>query len=144
MPRTALKQFNLSDSEIQVYIVCLSLGNQLVSTIAKKCGLKRTSAYSIIEKLTKKGFLTSFTKNNMKYYSALDTEVLLEKSKLKISESQNNLKKIENALPFLNNLLDKNKNKSKVEYFEGFEGLKSMYEDVIKVPFTHIEFESED
>lgn len=131
MPRQVLKSLGLNENEIKVYLTCLSLGQALVSTIARKCGLKRTSAYPIIEKLAKKGFLACFTKSHANYYSAIDPEILLDKCKNNLHQAKEDLDKMEKLLPVLNNLRGDLRSKTKLHFYEGLEGLKAMYEDVI-------------
>lgn len=130
MPRAVLESLGLSKKEITVYLTALSLGKALVSTIAKKCGMKRTSAYATIEKLVQKGFLASFSKNKINYYSAIDPEILVDKCKQKVKSAQENLYKMEKILPVLASL-NINVDKINVEFFNGFDGIKSMLNDVV-------------
>ena len=74
---------------------------------------------------------TYFTKNNTRYYSAVDPEVLLDKCKQKVHNAQNMMQKMEKILPIFENLKSNN-DKVKVQFFEEFEGIKSMFEDVLK------------
>lgn len=131
MPRTILKSLGLSNNEIKIYLTTLSLGQALISTISKKCGINRTSLYVIVEKLSKKGYLTYFIKNNVRYYSAVDPEVLFDKCKQNAHEAQNLMQKMEKMLPILNNLSSLT-DKVKVRNYEGFEGVKTMLNDVIQ------------
>lgn len=130
MPRATLKKLGLSENEIQVYLTTLSLKHALVSSIANKCGIKRTSTYAVIEKLTEKGFLTSFTKSGTKYYCAIDPEVLLDKCKQQVNNAQSALREMEKIMPILEGLQG-SEDKIRVQFFDGFEGLKAMFEDVL-------------
>lgn len=131
MIRETLKQLNLTETEVQVYVTCLSLGQTLVSTLAKKCGIKRTSAYAVVEKLMKKGLITSIVKNNVHYYLAVDPEVLLERFQQLASQAERNVFSFTKILPMLNNMKTEG-GRVHVQFFSGFEGLKSLYEDALK------------
>lgn len=131
MPRTVLKNLGLTDNEIKIYLTSLALNHAPVSIIAKKCGIKRTSAHTIIEKLAKKGFLTSFNKKNIKYFSAIDPEIIVDKCKENAQNANNMLKRIEYILPVLANLKSTYQNKTKLKFFEGFDGIKGLFNDAL-------------
>lgn len=133
MPRATLKKLGLSENEIQVYLTTLSLKNALVSSIASKCGLKRTSTYAVIDKLVEKGFLSSFTKNGTKYYCAVDPEVLVDKCKQNVSDAQNALRDMEKILPILSNL-QLYEDEIKVQLFDGFESVKTLLSELLHHP----------
>ena len=131
MIRETLKQLDLTETEIKIYITCLSLNQTLVSTLAKKCGIKRTSAYAVVEKLMKKGLITSIVKNNVHYYLAVDPEVILERFQQLASQAERNVFSFTKILPMLNNMRSE-ESKVHVQFFSGFESLKSMFYDVLK------------
>jgi sugar-specific transcriptional regulator TrmB len=126
--RNTLKQLGLNDQEVQIYLISLSLPQTPASIIAKKCWLKRTTIYPMIEKLCVKGLLSKFIKSNTTYYHALEPEILVEKFKQNSHNASIALKNIESFLPVLKNL-KWNQDEVKVSYFEGFEGLKNMLND---------------
>ena len=64
-----LEQLGLSEEEAKVYLAVLELGGSYVSAIAKKAGIHRVSCYHTLDNLKKKGVISSFTKDNIKYFS---------------------------------------------------------------------------
>lgn len=75
-----LRNYGLSNKEIDVYIACVSLGETNVQTLAKRAGTKRPTTYLILEDLVKKGLVESRkTKRGIEYYplhpKKLDTQI---------------------------------------------------------------------
>ncbi|HLD43419.1 MAG TPA: helix-turn-helix domain-containing protein [Candidatus Nanoarchaeia archaeon] len=131
MKEKALRKFGLSDREIRVYIVLLELGEALASKIAQKTDTPRTLVYDILEKLLDKGVVSYVIKSNKKYFSALEPSSLIEVLRNKEWEKE---KLVQEALPELLSLKHKDLDKkTKVEIYEGKEGVKTLFNDVLKV-----------
>ena len=67
---TTLNNLGLSDQESHIYLTLLKLGGSQASVIAKSVGLKRTTVYPILKKLTDSGFVTVYFRKNRRYYYA--------------------------------------------------------------------------
>ena len=131
MDYNVLKNLGMNDKEVKVYITCLSLRQAAVSTIAKRCDIKRTSTYAIVSKLIEKGFITVASKNNINYYAALSPEFLIENYKFTIREAQKNLQELEKNMPALEALKEKNV-PIKAKFFEGIENVAHSYIEFIQ------------
>jgi len=59
-----LKQIGLSDNEAKVYLAVLELKKGLVTTIAEKAGVNRTTAYDVLKYLNQKGLVVQYIENN--------------------------------------------------------------------------------
>ena len=115
----------LTENEAAIYLAALELGETIVSRLAKKAGIKRTTAYLVIESLKEKGLITSVKKNKVSVFFAEDPHKLhamLEQRKEKID-------KIMPQLLAFSNLIDK---KPEIRYFEGKDGIKEIYYDSLK------------
>src|SRR3989338_4179429 len=131
MKEEALRKFGLTDREIRIYLALLELGEALASKISERTNIPRTLVYDILENLLNKGVVSYVIKSNKKYFSALDPNSLIEVSKNKEEEKE---KLIKEALPELINLKHKELGKkAKVEVYEGKEGVKTVFNDVLKV-----------
>lgn len=131
MKEQALRKFGLSDREIRAYLVLLELGEALASRIAQKTDIPRTLVYDILEKLSDKGVVSYVIKSNKKYFSALEPDNLIEVLRNKEWEKE---KLLQEALPELLALRHKDLDKkTKVEIYEGKEGVKTLFNDVLKV-----------
>ncbi|MBS3072094.1 hypothetical protein J4408_03820 [Candidatus Pacearchaeota archaeon] len=122
----ALKEFGLAEKEVNIYLSNLKIGSNTANEISRKSGLQRELTYTILNRLEKKGLINHSIKNGIKFFDAVNPENLLKK----IEEKENLLKK---ALPHLN-LLKKEKSvlKPKTETFEGKEGIKSLFNNIIR------------
>ena len=61
-----LEKLGFSPKEADVYISLLELGSAVVSDVAKKAGINRSTAYVLLESLEKKGFVSVSEKDNIK------------------------------------------------------------------------------
>jgi len=115
----------LQEHEARVYLAALELNESTVLPIAKKAGVKRTYCYDILADLMKKGLITYFEKNNRRRYVAENPEKIADNLK-------NRLNDFKEALPELRSIYNTPTGKPKVRYYEGREGVISLYEEVIK------------
>jgi sugar-specific transcriptional regulator TrmB len=125
-----LQNLGLSDKESGVYIALLELGKGTVSEISKKAGISRTTGYDILVSLLNKGLVSISGKEPKQEYVAESPVSLidyLKKEKTKIEEEINRGQKIVNELNLIHNI----KNRPKIRFYEGKEGLKQVYEDTL-------------
>jgi len=123
--KEALEKFGLNHKEIKVYLSLLELGTATASDISKKTKILRQTVYDVILSLTQKGLIAYVAKSGKKYFEAArpDTfKYILKEKEIAIDE----------VLPKLESLQKMNKVKPKVEFYEGAEGLKTIYNDIIK------------
>jgi sugar-specific transcriptional regulator TrmB len=119
-----LKELNLNDNEIRVYLATLSLGSSKVSEIAKRSGLIRTTTYAILNSLINKGLVSVVIKNDITFFQAADPNQL-------VNILDEKKKKISSILPYLEQIKKTINNKHKVELFEGRDGLKTVFNDLV-------------
>ncbi|TSD02592.1 MAG: transcriptional regulator TrmB [Parcubacteria group bacterium Athens0714_16] len=117
----------LTENESGIYLAALELGETTVSRLAKKAGVKRTTAYLVIESLKDKGLITSIKKEAASVFFAEDPHKLHSM----LEERRNKIDKIMPQLLAFSNLIDK---KPEIRYFEGEEGIKDVYRDSLKFP----------
>ncbi|MFA6422577.1 MAG: helix-turn-helix domain-containing protein [Candidatus Buchananbacteria bacterium] len=116
-----INSFNFEEKEAKVYLASLELGNAKVSEIAKKCGLNRITVYEILKRLRSRGYAFSLTKNNIITFRVVDPDKLMKKMEEKLALSKD-------FLPALLMLKNNGRQRPKIEYFDGVEGLRSLYE----------------
>jgi HTH-type transcriptional regulator, sugar sensing transcriptional regulator len=117
----ALKNLGLNEKEAQVYIALLQMGQSTAYTVAKHSGLKKPTAYVILDGLIERGVVFMVPKTNTREYSAVSPEELfgIVKSRLESAEKE--------ALPELMALNKGQDHKVSVTYYEGLDGIKEMY-----------------
>lgn len=120
-----LEDMGLSENESRVYIASLSLGPSTVQNIAKAAEIKRTTVYTLIESLQKKGLMNIDIAGFKKIYNAASPEQL----ESVIDQKRENFKK---QLPDLLSLYNLKGGESFIKYYEGKEAVMSVYENILK------------
>lgn len=123
--RQALKEVGLTESEAEVYLILLNLGEATVYQIADQSKIARPNIYDTVKKLLEKGLATSISKNNKKYFKPVAPLKLLEI----IKDKEKNLSDL---LPELTKAYETKKAKPLIEIFEGAEGIKTIMNDMVK------------
>ncbi|MBN2086803.1 hypothetical protein JW758_00480 [Candidatus Peregrinibacteria bacterium] len=119
-----LEQLGLTEEESKVYLAILELGGSYVSSIAKKAGVHRVSCYHTLDNLIRKGIISTFTKDNIKYFSIESPRILVNQAEEKFHHAKKllpELLSITNALAY----------KPKIQYYEGLQGIKNIFEDTL-------------
>lgn len=124
MNTEALKEFGLNEKEAKVYLALLELGEAKAHKIAHKTGILRPTVYDVLEKLAEQGIVGSYEKRKVMYFVASDPEVI----KRKLLEKQ---RVFENLLPELKSVYNTLKAKPKIMFFEGVEGMKTVFENTL-------------
>lgn len=132
MLKEQLEKIGLAEKEAKVFLASLELGSSAVQEIAKKADINRATTYVIIEKLMKKGLMSSVEKGKKTYFQVEDPKRLLKL----LEEQEEGLKRKEEEfkkyLPELETLFNIAEEKPKVRFFEGKEGLIAIREDYFK------------
>jgi len=130
-----LKKIGFNEKESLVYIQLVRMGSLSASVLATKTEINRTTVYDIIEVLVKRGLISSFQKNGITYFKALDPRELInyiEREKIEhIKELDKQQKIIKDILPELISLENPESTKPKVTFFEGEKGMRQAYEDTL-------------
>jgi sugar-specific transcriptional regulator TrmB len=129
---TQLMSIGLSDKEARVYLATLELGPSSVQEIAKKSMVKRATTYVAIESLIDRGLISSFQKGKKRFFSATDPEQLLSvlsEQKKQIEEREGVVKSI---MKDLQALAVFSCHIPRVSYYEGWDGINSLREDILR------------
>lgn len=115
-----LKSLGLSEKEAKVYLVLLQLGTASVPSIAEKAGVKRPTAYLILDEIRKKGMATLLPRKDKVVYSAESPEKLLADQKRKEEM-------VKAKMPELLAIYNTKKEKPKVKYYQGEKEVRELY-----------------
>ncbi len=127
MKNNYLSASGLDEKESVAYMALLELGEATMSELVKKSGLKRSTLYFIVEALHKKRLVGIVKKGKKTVYSAEDPKRLLE-------QADENRRNLEYAMPELLSVANNIVKKPKVRFFEGEEGIKEVYRDMLRHP----------
>lgn len=133
--KTTLTSLGLSDKEAAVYISLLELGRGRVSTVARRAGMNRTTGYDILASLLEKGLVTVSGKEPVEEYAAESPEALARFFDREIETKKNQKEKALSVIPQLLSL-EKKQNRPTVKFYEGVDGIKSVYEDTLTAQET--------
>jgi sugar-specific transcriptional regulator TrmB len=120
-----LTNLGLSPNEAKIYLAALESGSASAQRIAQKAQIKRTTAYSVLEGMVKKGFILKTDKEGNAKFIAENPKNLAERFKTY-------QKSFENIMPELEAIHNERNVKPKVLFFEGEEGIIKVYEDTLK------------
>lgn len=128
-----LENLGLTKSEIKVYLTLLELNSASVAAIAEKSSLYRRNVYDSLAKLMKKGLVSFATVEKRRVFNVADPQRLVEFIDLRKKEVQvllPELKAIYKAPPVLDEVM----------VFKGKEGLKTIFENIIKAKLDYDKF----
>lgn len=128
-----LREIGLDENESQVYLASLSLGPSTVQKIARGAEIKRTTCYSVVGSLEKKGLMHVEARGFKKSYVAERPEKLEAVLELR----KERFKKL---LPDFTALYNLKGGESFIKYYEGLEAVKNVYELLISDVRPHDDY----
>ncbi len=120
-----IQTLGLSEHEVAVYLAALELGEGNIQEISRKSGVKRTSIYNFIDTLKERQLLSEIKKGKRKLYSAVSPYYLVDEQKSKVAS-------VERLIPQLLAIQNSVKNKPRVSFYEGVEGMTEVYNMVLR------------
>ena len=120
-----LESLGLSKRESRVYLSLIEIGPTTTSKIIRKTGIASSKIYDVLEKLEHKGLVTYILKNGKMEFHPVNPEKLLDILK----EKEATLNEI---LPNLKELYKGDAEEIQAEIYKGKEGIKSLFEDIIR------------
>ncbi|MFH0837842.1 MAG: helix-turn-helix domain-containing protein [Patescibacteria group bacterium] len=132
--KQALEAIGLSKIEVDAYLTLLkTAGAQPASILANRMGINRTTAYKALINLSKLGLATKTMKHGIICFFTEDPEDTL---KSLVEEKRTILKEVNTtilaALPSLIVGEEGSLHLPKIRYYEGVDGIKQVYEAVLK------------
>ncbi len=119
-----LQAIGLQDTEAQLYLAGLQLGSAPASEYAKSTSINRITAYNMLEQLVRRGHFAVVKKVRGKWYAPVAPEYLA-------LEARKNADALQRVLPELRSMQGKQERKPHVRFFEGWEGMRRVYEDTL-------------
>lgn len=126
-----LNKIGLTEGEIKVYDAILEIGECTKTALAKKSGISPSNIYDVTNRLIEKGIVSKVDKNGVAHFSCANPRHILDfiDSKQKDLEKE---REIANALlPTLLLKFSQTKESTNVEAFHGWNGMKTVFEDLI-------------
>lgn len=121
----ALREYGLTNKEIEVYLALLPLGSINLQEIARRIDLPRTTIYNTLNYLSSKGLVSKIIKGHVTFFEATDPKKL-------INDIEEKKKLLTSVLPELEVLKKQIKESSSVEIYEGFKGISTILSEVFR------------
>ncbi len=119
-----LLNLGLTEKEANVYLALLGLEKATAYTVGIRSKLKNATAYVVLNNLVSKGFALKIPQKDKHYFIAKSPRECIAIAQEKLSTTKE-------MLPELLAIQKKADEKVSVAYFEGFEGIKKMYDQLI-------------
>ncbi|HEY1075002.1 MAG TPA: helix-turn-helix domain-containing protein [Patescibacteria group bacterium] len=126
-----IHELGLSPKEEVVLIALIELGAAQVTRIAQKANLNRTTCYDILEHLNILGLVGYVADQKKKTFVAEPPETLVSYLERRSKQFAAKAEEVRKALPELKAKYSERGRGPKIRFYEGKEGLKTVYEDTL-------------
>lgn len=135
-----LQEIGFSKKEAAIYLANLKIGANRASVIAKEAKIQRSTAYMIMENLSKKGFLMEFKKENLKFYTAADPKIILNHLRYQQMDFGSKITFLSENIGRFNSLKTKYHISPQINLITGENGIIYAYESMLaeKMPIKSI------
>jgi len=124
-----LAQIGLSEKEAEIYEIMLGMEKVPASMVLSQTNQKRTTVYSILEELAKKGLVEKDESGAIIRFRARHPYALKEFMESQISNIKTASDKLDAVLPEFINVYQQSQNMPGVKFYEGLEGVKKVLDD---------------
>ena len=131
MLRDTLISLGLSREEARIYLCLLEYGTSSASNIARHTKIGRVNCYHHLDKLLQKGLISTSSKSKIKQFTAENPKVL-------INQEIERLNQAKALVPELLAMSSHNPLKPKILFFEGKDGIKSVFQEMIQTQTEEI------
>lgn len=129
--REKLREFGFTAKEAAVYYALLELGSSVVSDIAKRAAVKRSTAYVILDALSGRGMVSTSSRRGVKLYQAAPVERLVQHMDGMAKRYAVYARAARKLVPELKRSVAPRVATPRVQLFEGPEGIKTVYGETL-------------
>lgn len=120
----ALSRIGISGKRARFYLSALHLGEASVQTIARHCGVTRTTAYALLEKLLEEGIVTQIQKSGRTHIVAENPDILLR-------NLDDRRAALVDMLPELRSVYSDGARAPRFRLYDGVEGIRTVLNAVV-------------
>lgn len=124
---TLLQKLGMSQKEVKLYLKLLEFGTAGANNLGRAIGENRTTTYSLLHAMKKRGLISENKKGKVKTFSATNPQLL-------INHLLDDAQALKGLLPELLAISNKHAQKPKITFYEGVEGIKQIGEILLEVP----------
>lgn len=129
---TLLLDAGLSPKESRVYQVLLEKGTLSAPEIVKASGLKKGITYTVLHKLATEELVLEFERDGKLCYQPTDPRKLKDMIERHKRSMEDVSSRVDALLPELQSTYKLSVGKPTVQYFEGIDGLKTVFSDIFR------------
>ena len=126
-----LEDAGLSEDQVKVYSYLLKSGPRQAGQISIGTNLSRTFVYKVLEQLTNLSLVVLESKEKVNRYTVTHPTNLIDLLEKKIKEKENARQSLQSVIGSMTADYNSFSNKPSVKFFEGKEGLQTLYDDII-------------
>ncbi len=131
MNEKLLEDLGLSRGEAKVYLTLLDLGMATTGPIAKFSTISPSKVYKILDKLSARGLVSHVLIGKTKHFKPANPKTVLDLIQQKKSEMEEKERQFQTILPQLQKQLIQSQKKAQAEIYEGFSGLKTVFDEIL-------------
>lgn len=120
-----LRNLGLKRNEARIYLALLENGAMLPQHIAEEAGIKRTTLYEYFPEMIKEGFIYEIKQGKRRLFRATPPDALFYNYRNRYRETRKNIDELM-TIYRMQGL------KPKIEFYEGFNGVKRVYLDTLR------------
>jgi sugar-specific transcriptional regulator TrmB len=126
-----LRRIGLTDGEIKVYDALLEIGECTKTALAKKSGIAPSNIYDVTNRLSEKGMISKIEKGGVTHFAPANPKRIMDFLDDKEKEIDQERDFVKSILPTLLLKFGEAKEKVNVEAFQGWKGMKTIFEDLL-------------
>lgn len=119
-----LEKLHYTVNESKVYLTLIKTGPSFAGRISKEANLDRSSTYNALNYLIQKGIVSTLHENKRTIYIPENPKKILEYYQEKEEIAKTIIPKLQEQFSF-------KKTKSTVKFFQGFKGVKTVFQDIL-------------
>jgi sugar-specific transcriptional regulator TrmB len=126
-----LQNIGLTEREARVYLFLLEYQEARTGLMCSKLNIPNSHIYRILEKLLDKGIISFKIVNNIKVFRPVDPESLYALFREKERQLEQEKQELKGFISSLKKIELKDKKQNDFKYFEGINGVRSMFTEFI-------------
>ncbi|MBU0757174.1 MAG: hypothetical protein KKF44_03860 [Nanoarchaeota archaeon] len=139
MDFTFLESFGLTKNEVKIYTTLLKRGSSLAGELTQRTGIHRRNVYDSLERLIEKGLVSYVNVDNKRVFNPANPERLNEIIIEQKEELKRRQDKLADIIPDLL-VLRKEMSRQEVRVFRGIEGIKTVFEDILRTKKDYLAY----
>lgn len=138
-----LRDLELTDKEIEVYLACLALGETTIIPLCRRTHLPRTTVFHILERLKDRQLIEITQTRARRLYTPLPPRRLMTSLGQQKTKLEKRIETLEELLPAFNAAYSASLFEPRIRYFRGSDEIRLIYEEILEAPVDEVLYISE-